>query len=287
MFGDWLKTTTTSSGTGNIVLTPIANFPDPSKYFTDGAIVAYAILDSNGAPVENGLGTWTAASATLARTFVKSTYVGGTLVNSGTTVTAATLSGGTYTVLVTDISGVNAPAMRGHNAPSGGYASVQAAPDGVTQGSGSATANKVYAIPYQHRTMKRIKGISVYTGSVSGNLAFGIYRLNNTGYPDKLLVNSGSIAVTSTRTIYTLPSPIWLPPDWYGVAVAVDNATASFGTVGTSGSCFSSPFGVDSTGLGAFLTLTQANITLPDPFTAGAAGVNNPAAPRVNIDLQN
>lgn len=288
MLANWLKMTTSSTGAGNLALTRVAGLPMPNETgISDGAMVTYVLRDSSGNPLEYGIGTWSVTGAVLARTFPIATWNGTTWVNSGTAVTAATLSG-TTEVLITEVAGSYEPAMRGHYATTSGFGSLIAAPDGVAVQSGAmGGANRLTVVPFKMRSLKRIKGFRVFMGAVSGNVSFGIYRLNNNGYPDKLLVSSGSVACTATWTTYTLPTPIWLPPDWYGVAFAVDNVTATFRTCGSQVTT-PTPFGIDSNGYSVLgLWVANGSLTLPDPFTAGATGQNTSNLPLVFLDIQN
>lgn len=278
----WLKLTTTTTGAGNIALTQVSGHPVPSDWIDDQAMLQYVLTDSSNNPVEAGIGTFTTSGATLARTYIDSTYVSGVLTKDGTP-TAATLSG-TTNVYITPIGQV--PPMRGHYSISGGFKCVQGAPAGLGSGSGTATANRQVVAAYRHQTLRRIKGFRIYTGTVSGNCAFSLYRLDANGYPEKRLVYSGSIAVTASQTVYTLPAPLRLPNDWYGVGFSVDNATASWRTCGSSASVTDTPFGVNSSGdsvLALYTTVTSN--AHADPFPAGATGLVSGAFPLVNIEL--
>lgn len=288
MHADWIKLTTASTGAGNIVVAQVSGFPVPSDTFSDGAMLNYVILDANKKPVEKGLGQWTVGTSSLARTFPMQTYVAGVVTKDGAAIAPATLSGGSYDVYIAATAESCAPALRGHHAITGGFAAVQGALAGLGSGSGSLIANRQYVAAYRHNTMKRLKEFSIYTGGVSGNCRFGLYRLNNNGYPDKVLVDSGSVVVTAARTFWTLPTPLSFPHDHYGVSFIVDNATASFRTCGSSAVITESPFGVNSTGDTVFgLYNAPGSLILPDPFVAGATGIVSGGMPLVNLIMQN
>ena len=287
---DWIKATTATTGTGTLTLSGVTGYATVGDWFADGALVGYVLLDSSGLPIERGIGTYTASGTTLARTWVGGTYVSGTLTKDGTTITPATL-GGTTTVIITKFAGADAPGLRGFHAISGGVRAVHGCLDGATLAGGAVTANRLYVTPWRHQTARRLKSMKLYSGSPSGNLKFLIYRLGIDGYPTTKLHDSGSIAMGSGFNTYTPASPLWLPPDYYGVGVVIDNGTATFRTVDHQNSkTVASPFGVDSSGyvtLGLYLAITFASP--PDPFTAGATALSmsgGPVSPLVLMEYE-
>lgn len=91
MFGNWIRENTATTGTGTMTLTSQSGFSRFSDNFGTGKLVYYHIYDGNNR--ESGVGT-TGASNTLARTFVYTTLVAGTLTKSTTgAATPITLSG--------------------------------------------------------------------------------------------------------------------------------------------------------------------------------------------------
>lgn len=89
---DWIAQNTATTGTGTITLgtalTGFIRLQDDSR-ITDGALVNYTIEDGNNR--EMGIGTYTSAGGTLARTVVQRTLVNGTY--DDTSPTAISLSG--------------------------------------------------------------------------------------------------------------------------------------------------------------------------------------------------
>lgn len=86
---DRVKETTTTTGTGTITLAGAVSGFQAFSVIGDGNTTKYCILDANGTGWETGIGTYTAAGTTLARTTVLASS------NSGS---AITLSSGTHTV---------------------------------------------------------------------------------------------------------------------------------------------------------------------------------------------
>lgn len=96
-FGNWVKETTTASGTGAVTVVGITGFTQFADEFADGDLVYYAILD--GANRETGIGTVGTSGTVLTRTTVQATLTAGAY--NDTTATALNLSGGTSYVYAT------------------------------------------------------------------------------------------------------------------------------------------------------------------------------------------
>ncbi len=269
MLANWIKATTTTTGTGTLTLSSVSGFPAVGDWFADGDLLAYVITDSNDKPVESGVGTYTASGTTLARTLVQGTYVSGSLVKSGGAITAATLSG-TNNVYVSAIAGTSLPGYKSV-IPLGASGQLVPAfsPGSTMTGGAVSAANRMYITEFIHGSPRQIKGFRTYCGSTSGNIMFGLYRINMSGGLEKLVASTGSKVVASGLASYALASPIWLPPDRYACAVIVDNITASFRTI--SAVTTASIFGADSTGYGqAAAYAAPGSFTMADPYSAGS-----------------
>ena len=72
---DRVKQTTTTTGTGSIVLNGnVSGFQTFAAALTDGDTTYYGIFEPSTNEYEVGLGTWTESSATLARTTVLESF---------------------------------------------------------------------------------------------------------------------------------------------------------------------------------------------------------------------
>ena len=93
VYKDRVKETTTTTGQGTVTLAGAVTGFQAFSVVGDGNICHYTLLDANGTGWEIGVGTYTAAGTTLARTTVLTSSAGGT--------TKITLSAGTHTVFLT------------------------------------------------------------------------------------------------------------------------------------------------------------------------------------------
>ena len=282
MLANWIKATTTTTGTGAITLTQVTGFPAVGDWFSDGAVMAYAITDSSDNPVESGIGTYIASGTSLARSMVQATYASATLAKDGTSITAATLAG-TSKVYVSAIAGAVAPGIRAVNPAAGLGMLVGAFVDGLNVTGGVVAANRLYVTEYKHQSPRRVLGFRAFVGTASGNIRFGLYRINNDGSLGKLVVDTGSKATVANVTSYALSTPVWLPPDNYACAVIVDNTTASFRL--NNGGYSRSIFGCDVSGFPITVAYTSpGSFTLPDPFSGSLTATAG--SPLVFVELQ-
>ena len=97
MLGNWIKQTSTSTGTGNLTLAAVTGFPTFANQFAAGEYFYYTILnDSDGTPMESGIGHMS-DSATLVRDKPLATFVAGTYNDNDPA--AVTLAAGTKRVI--------------------------------------------------------------------------------------------------------------------------------------------------------------------------------------------
>lgn len=82
------------------------------------------------------------------------------------------------------------------------------------------TANRLYAVPYiVGRAVARTKiGINVTTG-VAGSARLGIYAESATGQPGALIVDAGTVDITSIAQVDATISSLTLAPGRYFLAV--------------------------------------------------------------------
>lgn len=104
LIANWVKETTTTSGTGTITLAgAVPGFIAFTDYFTDGVTVKYCIQDGNDREI--GLGVFTASGTTLTRATIIETLVAGTFDN--TSPSAINLSG--ISLVFSDLTANNLP----------------------------------------------------------------------------------------------------------------------------------------------------------------------------------
>lgn len=287
MLADGVKCTTTTTGTtAALFVAAVTGYPQPSDYLTDGDVFAYNAADGSTPPqMEWGIGTWTASAGTITRSYIAQTYTGGVL-SKGAGVAALNLSG-TTTIIITPITGTQAPGRRATIASgmvSGNPQLAACFPDGyqVPQG-GTAATNRIYLSEYIHKSHRAIKAFRAFVGSSSGNINFALYRVNADGTIGKQLCTTGSKPTVSGLTSYALAAPIWLPPDMYVCAVQVDNATASFRLAYGCGNTF---FGPDSSGNSvAFMSCDPGSFALPSPWSGSLTEQTGNAGPAAFVEF--
>lgn len=189
MLGYGIKETTTTTGTGTLTLSSVTGYPRFSNVFPVGAPVYYSLLDSNGAPLESGIGT-VAASNTLTRDRILATYASSTY--DDLTATALSLTG-TTTVICTGAASsfqLSIPNINSVNT-FGGFAIQRKVLDtrlnlnSVASTGFTVTANRLYLVPFYLAFDCIATGITlrVGTGVAGTNIRAGLYSLDHRGFP--------------------------------------------------------------------------------------------------------
>lgn len=224
MLVNWVKCTTTTSGTGDLILTPVIGFPSFSDVLSIGQIVGYSILNTNGEPVEEGIGSYSAVD-TLTRTQPCATYSGG--VYDNTSPSAISLSG-TYTVIVSNMRGM-APTLPQIN--TGASARYYSDPSHqMSTQVRACTAGDLYAIPIYYNCGRPIDAfaLEVTTLGASAVARVGLYSVNADGLPGALIVESADINCATTGVKVATFGSISVPPDWYYILLVCKTANVSF-----------------------------------------------------------
>lgn len=198
MLANWVRATSSTTGTGDLTLSAVSGYPQPSDAFAVGQRWAYCLLDdSTGAPVEAGIG-YLSAGTTFVREYPTATYVGGTLTTSS--VTAATLSGTTRLICAAtaEATPVNPPNID----PSAGSRVFSPYLCPVTGGTMAVTTDRCYYVPVMLNTVRELDAIifRVSSGSGTSTAKVGIYRANGSGRPGDKIEESASL---STGTAYS------------------------------------------------------------------------------------
>lgn len=214
MIADWVKETTTTTGTGTITLAgAVSGYASFSDVLSDGMVVRYQIIDANGTSREAGYGTFTASGTTLTRG-ATATLVGGTY---SLTSTPITLTSGTHTVSIAADASAFVPAPMGVQDTSKLVsAHIVTNVGGVTD---TLTANFQYAIPFlllQPFTLSQI-GVYCSTGIDASTSAIGITQCID-GIPGTSYLASSAITLTSAQSgtfVAADVTDIVLQPGWY------------------------------------------------------------------------
>jgi hypothetical protein len=235
-------------------------------------LVEYSLLDSDGKPLECGIGTL-ATATTLARTFPLATYSGGTYDN--TSPTAVSLSG-TTTVICTGSPGAGFPFIQAMNTGAT-YKAVDSAHNSLNHSSTVAmTTNRLYVVPFLLTVNRPLAGIQCRVSTGSGtNGTLGLYRCGADGLPGALL-QSGTITTSAGPSIQQVTFSAYYPPGWYYMACVADNACAINAPGAVPGS---NPLGHDTNNQHIVALYTaNGSLTLPDPFSGVTTNVVNSTA---------
>lgn len=219
--GNWIRQTTTTTGTGNLTLSTVSGYAAFSDYFASSTRFKYQILDdSTGAPIESGIGYLSGGA--LVREKIESTMVSGVLDIS--TPSAVTLGAGTKRVICADtMSTVQ------RVAPGVWAASYKTYGDMGNIGSASnltVTADRAYAVPFAAGVDAEIDALifRVTTAAVAGKLAkVAIWSYGTDGLPGVSLAESATIAVDSTG-IKTGTFTAFRPPSRFFACFVSDGA---------------------------------------------------------------
>lgn len=234
MLANWVKCTTTTTGTGDLTLTPVLGFPSFADVFSIGQIVAYSIINGSGEPVEEGVGSYSAAD-TLARTFPCATYVSG--VYDVTAPSAVSLSG-TNTVVVSSIRGMAPTLPQINTAAAARYYSDPA--HSMSLAVRACLAGDLWAIPMRFDCGRPIDAfaLEVTTLGTGAVARVGLYSVGANGLPGNLIVESANIDCSTTGIKVATFDAVSVPPGWYYMLLVCKTAGVSFrayngGNVGT------------------------------------------------------
>lgn len=265
MLGNWIRQTTTTTGTGNLTLSTVTGYAAFTDYFAADERFAYSILDdATGLPIEAGIGYL--SSGALVREIVESTLVSGTLDRSNPS--AVTLAAGTKRVICAGTAGnllSAAPVMwTGATYKSYGDPHVQQSGGGV-----ALVANRVNITPFVKAVNADIDAVLIRVttagaGGIQAKAAIMAYAAN--GGPGAVLAESSGVAVDSTG-IKTLTFTRFNPPSRFFVCVLSDGTPSIQGF--SSGGVSTHALGCDST-LNGFTFLTHAGatgLTFPTSWT--------------------
>lgn len=201
MLAEFIKQTTTTTGTGSLTIAQVSGFPTFADAFVVGEPISFAVLDdATGAPLEMCQGHLS-NSTTLVIDRVLTSYSGGTL--NQTNPTALSLTAGTKRVICTPSAGglvaapVNIPQLSTNNLR-------LLYPDGQTIGIGghaavTVTPNIVIYVPIVIKSSQLIDAVLFrLTAVVAGSTAkAGIYTAGPDGKPGIKLVESSAVSTVA------------------------------------------------------------------------------------------
>ena len=223
MLANWVKCTTTTSGVGNLTLSPVTGFPTLDDVLSVGQIVAYSILNSNDQPVEEGIGAYSATN-TLTRTYPCATYISS--IYDNTAPSAASLTG-TNTVILSSVRGM-APTLPQINtaAPTRYYSTPSHQMSATTR---TVTAGDLVAVPFLYTAARPVDAfaLEVTTAGAGAVARAGLYAVGANGLPAKRLIESADIDCSTTGVKVATFGAVSIPPGWYYTLFACKTANVS------------------------------------------------------------
>lgn len=224
MFGNAIKQTTTTTGTGNLTLSSVSGYPTLNDVFGTKKIFAYSLLDSNGLFLEAGLG-YLSNSTTLVRSRVTATFSGGTYTTNAPS--ALSLSG-TTTVLGTPVAGSIVPTFGTIDSVSSGTRQALSAARCSSFTAQALVANRLCYVPFllAFDAVVTSLNVNVTIAAASSYIRTGIYACRPDGYIGDLLLTHGT-DIDSTTTGFKTASvtSTYLPAGWYYIGLVASGGT--------------------------------------------------------------
>lgn len=290
MLANWVRQTTVTSGTGDLTIAAVSGYPTFSDEFVVGQPFYYALVkDSDGAPVEVGIGKLSSATV-LQRTTVLQTFDGsfnnapsGPVNLSGThrVLCAGTMQQGGVTAFpgITSVASLRAAVLYPHVAGANTKALVANAPM-IVSGRLDASGKGVSAL-----------GVNVSTlgGTGTNKMRIGVYSVNTDGSPGALVAETGDMATNTTglKSASLVGGKKNIPPGWYYFVLLSDvGVTLSAGS--TSVTAQVSPLGMvnastpaimgNCASVGSGWTSMPASITISSVW-----GLGSEVAPTIHV----
>lgn len=280
MLANWIKQSTTTTGTGALALSTVTGYPPASSQLAVNERAAYVILDASDLPLERGVG-YIDGSGDWVRDVVAATYSGGTY--SGVNPSALSLASGSKSLIISPGAQTMLTSKQGVWANSNkvyGDVNLIGSTSNVT-----LTADRAYALAFSAAVDAAVDAVifRVVTAGAAGKLArCGVYSVGSDGLPGVLLATGSSVAVDSTG-VKASTFTAFRPPPVFITAILSDGAPAIFGAA--SGIVGSMAWGADS-------TLTPCSMI----YHSGATGLvlpttwtpvtNSPTAPRPSLYMR-
>lgn len=240
MLGNFVKETTSTTGTGTVTLSAVTGFSRISDQFAVGRLVAYAIED--GINRESGLGT-VASGNTLERTVILSKLDGGTY--SEYPAAGLNLSG-SATVFITPDKGNLFHGFPGVIADLELYSSHNIVSGAPNRALAPSLDEYITLQPFLLLGRMRVDALSAYCSvGAAATVRLGLYACGSDGYPDARIAQTADIDASSTGSKVGAITPVTIPPGWYYTALASKgNAYPSFYAWATTQNRHYTPLGL-------------------------------------------
>jgi hypothetical protein len=270
MFGNRVKETTTTTGTGALTLAgAVSGFNSFGSQIADGDIVDYLILDGvNSGDWETGAGIYTASGTTLARTVVVSKSISGVVSNFPAS--GISLAAGTHTVAIAPkaenvMGGTNTAAWdEVSNLVEEGLMPSNVSNTKDTCGRGNLSASFFPAVFIVPTKITKLGIWITVADAVNTENRVAIYGLGPSGIPGHLIAETGDLDMATVGEKFeTLSTPILLPVGIYWLAHKYAGTTANVRGCGPGD--FTNPFGFMKDKRPASLKKSLDAGAFPDP----------------------
>jgi hypothetical protein len=282
VFGNWIRQTTTTTGTGPLTLSPVSGYPTFANEFAAGERFQYQVLDdATAAPIESGMGYLSGGA--LVRERIECTMVSGTFDN--TTPTAVSLAAGTKRVIcAVSAAGMMATAAGAYTISGGfrGYGDSISLIQGLS-GNLALVASRAYATPFIAQSANEIDALVVrvtVAGSAGALIRGAIYSVGADGLPDVQLALSGTADAATTGQRFLSFTAFRPPARFFGCLIAT-NGPAVYST---AGGINSNPLGFNaSQEASGYLFLAGSGTTFPSSWSGASADVLGGAKPFLGV----
>lgn len=282
--GNWVKQTTTTTGTGNLTLSSVSGYPTANDVFGLDVTFPYTIWDSTGAPIECGTGHLS-TSSTLVRDFVRATYSGGTYTSTNSTTGQVSLATGTYTIgCSVDDSSVHIEPARAFSRVHGtANQRIHSPRNLLTRTATTITinsSNRVFAYPIYIAERGPFDAFVCRCSTAVGTTDFALYEVGSNGLPGALVVSSVGVTCANGINFATFTSQV-IQPGWYYMAF---NSSATTQTMYHAILDENIGHGTDLVNNQPFIHVAQTAGTLPNPYgtpTTIGATISNGQVPLI------
>lgn len=284
MIANWVKASTTTTGTGTLTLSSVAGYPRPSDAIETGVHVQYVILTSAG-DLEAGIGTVSAGNM-LTRDRINATWAGGTYTSVAPS--ALSLPAGTHEVIITQTAANTFSAAEYPQALIANTHFVSQHLAGIASAQNCSNATYVgqqTAYPFVLKTAGVLTGFACQV-SVLGesNNFFALYQCAPNGGPGKRIAHhttpiaggsTGYKTAAAAANVRVTPGAYWM--GWLTVSGTSPSIRGLFAA--------GHPFGyVGDLPLDGVRNTSTGQTELSDPFPTVTASINvGGKAPAIGI----
>jgi hypothetical protein len=242
MLVDLLRSSTTTTGAGNLTLSRNGSNPTPADHpifsVINGLEIGYSIKTNSGVVLETGVGTLSSNGTVLARTYVSTKWnpstttlsVGKNLSATNLTESSHTIEFGLNSVNVFADSDVRDASLRRLIFPEH--------LGSITSSTISMTALTVYYLPFKIKSLTLASGFTVrHSGASAPNYVCALHQKKMNGNPGPIIYSSASAAISTLEGHNDFPfigGNKLIPPGDYFTSICCDATDTLFRATATS-----------------------------------------------------